>query len=115
MLTKELAGASARPLLLSLLGEGESYGYALIQRIHDLSGGTLAWNDGTLYPILHRLEDEDLIASTWRVAPETNRRRKYYRLTLKGERALESERQQWLCVDAVLAKLWNLEPRIALG
>ena len=61
------------------------------------------------------LEDEDLIASTWRVAPETNRRRKYYRLTLKGERALESERQQWLCVDAVLAKLWNLEPRIALG
>ncbi|HET6567882.1 MAG TPA: helix-turn-helix transcriptional regulator [Rhodothermales bacterium] len=112
MLTKELAGASARPIMLSLLSTGESYGYAIMQRIHDLSGGALAWSDGTLYPVLHRLEDEGLIASSWRTA-ENGRRRKYYRLTTKGQEALEKEKRQWLRVDAVLAQLWGLQPRLA--
>lgn len=112
MITKVLAGAASKPIMLSILSEGESYGYALIQRIHDLSGGTIEWADGTLYPVLHRLEDEGLITSTWRTS-EAGRRRKYYRITERGHQALEAEKRQWLRVDAVLAQLWGLQPRLA--
>ena len=90
---------------------GESYGYAILQRIEVLSQGMLSWDDGTLYPVLHRLENEGLLTSTWRKA-ESGRRRKYYALTDKGLRALEREKRQWLCVDAVLAQLWGLQPRL---
>lgn len=112
VLSKELVGASARPILLSILARGESYGYALMQRVHDLSGGEVAWKDGTLYPVLHRLEDEALITSSWRLS-ETGRRRKYYSITPKGQEALDAEKRQWLRVDAMLAQLWGLEPRLA--
>ncbi len=112
MISKELIGASARPVLLSILSRGESYGYAILQRVQELSGGSLEWKDGTLYPVLHRLEDEGLIASTWK-KPAGERRRKYYRLTPAGERALATERRNWLEVDSVLAILWGLEPRVS--
>ena len=112
MITKALAGAAAKPIILSILSSGEAaYGYQLIQRIEALSGGTLLWNDGTLYPVLHRLEDQGLLSSSWRLS-EVGRRRKYYRLTKKGHQALEAEKQQWLTVDALLAQLWGLEPRL---
>jgi PadR family transcriptional regulator, regulatory protein PadR len=112
MLNKELAGASAKPIMLSILAGGETYGYAIMQRIHDLSDGALEWSDGTLYPVLHRLEDEGLIESAWRVA-DNGRRRKYYSLTPAGKAALEAEKKQWLRVDAVLAQLWGFTPRLA--
>ncbi|MBO6574286.1 MAG: helix-turn-helix transcriptional regulator [Rhodothermales bacterium] len=111
-ISKELVGASARPILLSILSRGESYGYAILQRVHDLSDGQLAWKDGTLYPVLHRLCDERLITYEWRKA-ETGRRRKYYAITPRGEAALAVEKRQWLSVDAILARLWGLEHRLA--
>lgn len=111
MIAKELVGAATRPIMLSILAEGESYGYAIIQRIHALSGGAIELSDGTLYPVLHRLEDEGLVISTWRTS-DSGRRRKYYALTTKGKEALQAERTQWLQVDAVLATLWGLEPRL---
>ena len=110
-LTRELAGASAKPLILSILAAGESYGYAILQRIEALSSGALSWDDGTLYPVLHRLENEGLLTSSWRQA-ESGRRRKYYAITEKGKQALEREKRQWLCVDTVLAQLWGLQPRL---
>lgn len=112
MIPKVLVAASVRPLMLSLLAHGESYGYAIIQRIHDLSDGELQWTDGTLYPVLHRLEAEGLIASTWRES-EVGRRRKYYALTPAGERALETEKKHWLDVHAMLVKLWGPSPQLA--
>ncbi|MEM1095546.1 MAG: helix-turn-helix transcriptional regulator [Bacteroidota bacterium] len=112
MLTRELAGASAKPIILSILASGESYGYAILERIEALSGGDLSWEDSSLYPVLHRLENEGLLTSTWRRA-ENMRRRKYYRLTAKGQEALDAEKRQWLSVDAVLAQLWGLQPRLA--
>lgn len=112
MLSRELAGASAKPIILSILASGESYGYAILQRIEDLSNGKLSWDDSTLYPVLHRLENEGLLSSSWRVA-ETGRRRKYYQLTAKGHEVLATEKRQWLRVDAVLAQLWGLQPRLA--
>ena len=53
---KDLVAASATPLVLSILSEGENYGYAIIKRVSELSGGELQWTDGMLYPLLHRLE-----------------------------------------------------------
>ena len=85
MPSKELVAASTKPLLLALLRVGESYGYELIERVRHLSDGTLEWSDGMLYPVLRRLEREGLVASRWSVA-ENGRRRRYYRLTAKGEK-----------------------------
>ena len=112
MITRELAGASAKPLILSIIASGESYGYAILQHIEDLSGGTLSWDDGTLYPVLHRLENDGLLTSSWRKA-DNQRRRKYYAITPKGLKALQREKAQWLRVDAVFAQLWGLQPRLS--
>jgi DNA-binding PadR family transcriptional regulator len=106
-LAKDLVAASAVPLLLSLLEEGESYGYALIQRVRELSGGAIEWTDGMLYPVLHRLEAQGYIESRWRTA-ETGRQRKYYALKGHGQAALEDQKAQWLAVHGVLAKLWGV-------
>ena len=111
MLTRELAGAAAQPLILSILAQGERYGYAILQRIEVLSQGELSWDDSTLYPVLHRLENQGLLSSSWRQA-DNQRRRKYYALTAKGRKALVHEKKQWLHVDAVLAQLWGLQPRL---
>ena len=110
MLTKELMAASTRPLLLSLLGEGESYGYELIQRVKELSGEDIQWTEGMLYPVLHRLEDEGLIEAEWRDA-DSGRQRKYYRLCREGRNALKREQEQWMLVHQTLIKLWKLKPR----
>lgn len=109
MLSKDLVAASARPLILSLLDEGESYGYELTRKVRELSQGSLEWSDGMLYPVLHRLEREDLIVSEWKKS-ETGRERRYYRLSPSGRRSLQTERQQWLTVHNTLCRLWKIKP-----
>jgi PadR family transcriptional regulator, regulatory protein PadR len=111
MLSKELVAASTVPLVLSILEEGESYGYALIQRVRELSGEKIAWTEGMLYPVLHWMEEQGLIESEWREA-ESGRKRKYYRLLRDGRKALETEREQWLTVHRTLAKLWKIQPHL---
>ena len=96
---KELVAASATPLVLSILSRGDSYGYAIIQRVHELSEGQLEWTDGMLYPILHRLEEQKLVESYWQEA-ESGRKRKYYRIRDAGKRALGEQRAQWNAVNA---------------
>lgn len=110
MLSKELVAASTVPLVLSVLTEGENYGYALIQRVRDLSGGRIEWTEGMLYPVLHWMETEDLIEAEWREA-ETGRKRKYYRLRKEGRKALQDEKQQWLTVHETLNHLWKTQLR----
>ena len=102
---KDLVAASASPLILSLLLDGESYGYAIIAAVRDLSDGDICWTDGMLYPVLHRLEKQGLVRSRWGLS-DVGRRRKYYRLTPNGRTALEQERDQWLLVHSTLEKLW---------
>ena len=80
--------ASTVPLVSSVLGEGESYGQALIQRVRAIPGGRIEWTEGMLYPVLHWMEVEGLIESEWREA-ETGRRRKYNRLLREGRKALQ--------------------------
>ncbi|HEX4145167.1 MAG TPA: helix-turn-helix transcriptional regulator [Pirellulales bacterium] len=105
-LTKDLVAASAVPLILSVLKDGESYGYAIIQRVCELSGGQIQWSDGMLYPVLHRLESQDYIESHWKIS-DSGRRRKYYRLKREGRKALAEQREQWLVVHAALAAVWG--------
>ena len=104
-LGKDLVAASATPLVLAILAEGESYGYAIIKRVSELSDGHLQWTDGMLYPVLHRLERLGLVAARWR-SSESGRRRKYYRLTKDGRAQLEAERKRWQVVDATLHRIW---------
>jgi DNA-binding PadR family transcriptional regulator len=103
-LSKDLAAASATPLILSILSHGDSYGYAIIQRVRELSEGEMAWADGMLYPILHRLEKRGLIDSYDGVA-DTGRKRRYYRLRREGLAELEAQRANWNQLHAMLGKL----------
>ena len=98
---KDLVAASATPLVLAILSEGESYGYAIIKRVDDLSGGELQWTDGMLYPVLHRLERNGLVKATWGRS-ESGRRRRYYRITDKGSEELANQRRQWRVVNETL-------------
>ena len=104
-LGKDLVAASATPLVLAILAEGESYGYAIIKRVSELSDGHLHWTDGMLYPVLHRLERHGLVASKWG-SSESGRRRKYYRLTQAGRTQLNAERKRWQVVDQTLHRIW---------
>jgi len=104
--SKELVAASSRPLVLAVLARGEEYGYALLREVERLSGGALTWQEGMLYPVLHRLEREGLIESTWRAA-ETGRRRKYYAITKRGQEVLAVERASWEAVNATLRTAWG--------
>ena len=106
--SKDLVAASATPLVLAILAEDDSYGYAIIKRVTELSGGHLHWTDGMLYPVLHRLERQGHVAAKWS-ASEHGRRRRYYRITREGRAQLAAQRQQWQVVDGTLRGIWTKE------
>lgn len=108
MVSKELVAASTKPLVLGVLSNGESYGYEIIREIRDRSGGQLEWSEGMLYPVLHRMEKEKLIVSTWKVG-ENGRKRKYYRISASGKRSMAADRNQWLAVHDTLASFWRVK------
>jgi PadR family transcriptional regulator, regulatory protein PadR len=102
---KDLVAASATPLVLAILAEGESYGYAILKRVRALSGGEFEWTDGMLYPLLHRLQRLGYVTTEWRTPPE-GRRRKYYAITDDGRGALADQQQQWVAVTRALNDVW---------
>lgn len=103
---KDLVAASATPLVLGILADGESYGYAILKRVNELSGGRMTWTDGMLYPLLHRLERLGHVKASWGES-ETGRRRKVYSLTPSGRAAFAERRQQWEVVADALDKVWR--------
>ena len=105
-INKDLMAASSTPIVLAILAEEDSYGYAIIQRVRDLSGGRMEWTDGMLYPVLHRLERLGQVKARWEVA-ESGRRRKYYRITSQGRAQLAEDRRQWQAVDSTLRGIWQ--------
>jgi len=112
MISRELKAASSKPLILSILARGESYGYQILQDITQLSGGSWEWSEAMLYPVLKRLHSEGLIDSNW-VQLENGRKRKYYTLTTLGRQSLVDERAHWLNVHDVLSTLWSdLDPSL---
>lgn len=105
---KDLVAASATPIVLAILKREESYGYAIIQTVREVSDGRLTWSDGMLYPLLHRLEDAGLVRSHWRKA-DTGRRRKYYHITPGGEEELQRLVEQWTVVHSALQRFTESE------
>jgi DNA-binding PadR family transcriptional regulator len=105
-IAKDLVAASTTPLVLGILADGESYGYAIIKQIGELSGGRLEWTDGLLYPLLHRLERLGHVESVWR-QPDGGRRRKYYRITERGRAELAEQHRQWATVVDTLRNVWS--------
>ena len=109
MVSKNLMAASTKPLILSILSGGEIYGYQIIQNVIRMSGGTLDWSEGMLYPVLHRLEKDGFIRAQWKIS-ENSRKRKYYSLTELGKTELEKERREWIGVHELLSDLWDRSP-----
>jgi len=106
MSSDTLVAASSKPIVLSLLLSGESYGYQILRRVRRVSGGTVKWSSAMLYPVLRRMEREGLIRSEWRVSEE-KRMRKYYMLTDAGRQELEVEKARWISIQDSLRKLWS--------
>ena len=103
---KDLVAASATPLVLAILAEGESYGYAILKRVREISGGDLEWTDGMLYPLLHRLDRLGFVTTEWRIPPE-GRRRRYSAITAEGNAALAEHKRQWVTVARALGEAWG--------
>ena len=104
MISKTLMAASTRPIILAVLSRGENYGYSIIQKVKEISGENLMWTDGMLYPVLQRMEMDDLINSKWRLSKE-NRPRRYYKIMDKGRKELASELVNWRNVWQALTRL----------
>jgi DNA-binding PadR family transcriptional regulator len=115
-INKDLIAASSTPIVLAILSEADSYGYAILSRVRELSAGGIEWTDGMLYPVLHRLERLGYVEARWELA-ESGRRRKYYAITAQGRAQLAEERRQWQAVDATLRGIWQAlsQPGAALG
>jgi DNA-binding PadR family transcriptional regulator len=103
---KDLVAASSTALVLAILTEGESYGYAILKRVREVSNGELEWSDGMLYPLLHRLYRLGYVTQEWRTPPE-GRRRRYYAITDEGHRALAEHKRQWVAVTRALHDVWG--------
>lgn len=103
---KDLVAAAATPLVLGILVDGDLYGYAIIKRVGELSGGGLQWTDGMLYPLLHRLERLGYVSSSWGVS-EAGRRRKHYAITPSGRDTLADRQAQWTVVSDALRQVWH--------
>lgn len=105
-INKDLVAASSTPIVLAILAEGDSYGYAILKRVRELSDGRMKWTDGMLYPVLHRLERLGHIEARWEVA-QSGRRRKYYRITSGGRSQLADQYRQWEAVEGMMRDLWS--------
>tara|TARA_B110000967_G_scaffold54617_1_gene56015 strand:- start:874 stop:1218 length:345 start_codon:yes stop_codon:yes gene_type:complete len=110
-LSKELIGASTTSIILSILTKNKSYGYEIIQNIKEISGGEIEFGEGTLYPVLHKLEKKGLIQSSWKIA-ESGRKRKYYRISSEGGKELKIEKQNWNTMNQIITKIWKIEPSL---
>lgn len=90
----ELVGSTVEMLVLKLLSERAMYGYEIIQIVNERTGGEFNWKEGTLYPVLHRMEGGGYLKTEWQLG-DTGKKRKYYMLTEKGLSRAESKVKEW--------------------
>ena len=90
----ELVGSTVELLVLKLLTERAMYGYEIIQIVNERTDGAFNWKEGTLYPVLHRLEGKGYLDTEWLLGA-TGKSRKYYRLTPKGEAYAREKVDEW--------------------
>jgi PadR family transcriptional regulator PadR len=103
-----LQGTLALMVLKTLDLLGPLHGYGIARRIEQISGDLLAVNQGTLYPLLLKLEQEGAIASDWG-ASENNRRARFYRLTRAGRKQLQTETRDWEQTAAIIARFFDVK------
>jgi PadR family transcriptional regulator PadR len=103
-----LQGTLALMVLKTLDVMGPQHGWGIARRIEQISGDLLAVNQGTLYPLLLKLEHEGSIASEWG-ASENNRRARFYRLTAAGRRQLLAETRDWEQTSAIIARFFEVK------
>jgi transcriptional regulator len=106
--TEVWQGTLALMVLKTLNAMGSQHGYGIARRIEQTSDDLLSINEGTLYPVLLKLEQEGAIASQWGVS-ENNRRAKFYRITRAGQKLLESEVSQWTQTNDIMARFIALK------
>jgi|SRR5687768_2385576 PadR family transcriptional regulator, regulatory protein PadR len=111
-LNKDLMASSLAPIVLLILRRQESYGYQIIQELRDKTGGELNVAEGTLYPVLKKMEAKKWIEGVWKKA-DTGRERRYYTLTSKGKQELEEQYSQLSFINDLIHKLWDLPTSIS--
>lgn len=111
MPSKSLVAAALRPFVLAILDQGPEYGYQIIKRITDATDGHVTCTTGTLYPLLHTMENQGYLSSFWQPAEE-GPKRKFYRITDIGRTQLKAERLDWMRVNSALSSLWGSEQQI---
>ncbi len=102
--TADLLQGTLDLLILKTLQMGPQHGWAISQRIHQMSAEVLQVNQGSLYPALHRLEEQGWVAAEWGVSDQ-NRQAKFYRLTRAGEKQLARETETWAQVSAAVTRI----------
>ena len=105
---KELVGAATDLLILACLAQKPSYGYEIVKNANERSGSVFKWQEGTLYPVLHKLERDELVRAQWQIA-DTGRRRRYYYITAKGRAALGEKSAKWKALHRMLLDLMGPE------
>jgi len=104
---RNLAAGTYDLIVLDILHDEPSYGYGIVKRVFEQSKQTIRWHEGTLYPVLHRLERRGLLASK-RKGPKAGRQRRYYRLTARGQRLWREHREQWRTFSQTINGLLGL-------
>lgn len=102
--SKELVGASAAPIILSVLRNADSYGYEIVQKVKELTKDQINWKEASIYPVLKKLESKGMIKSYWKVV-EGERPRKYYTLLEDGREQLKQDIGEWKLIHSLLGKL----------
>jgi DNA-binding PadR family transcriptional regulator len=106
-ISKELIGASASSIILSLLQQGDSYGYEIIQRVKEYTDGKIKWKEASIYPVLKKMEGEGMIKSYWKME-DGERPRKYYSILVSGIKQLEANKVEWNMVQSIFTRLWSI-------
>ena len=106
-LSKQMLDGNVETMLMAVLEAGPSYGYALVKELNARAAGLLKLGEGTVYPVLHRMEEKGLVAAKWRKA-ENGRERKYYHLSPAGKTALARNRSQWDQLASAMGRILEL-------
>lgn len=108
--SKDLIAASTIPIVLSILRRGDNYGYQIIKEVQEISDGALNWKEGSLYPVLSKMERNGFIRSYRK--KENGRNRKYYTLKQEGLKVLDAAKDEWHSIHQILCNLWNTQPSL---
>lgn len=106
-ISKELIGAAAIPIILSVLKNRDSYGYEIVQHVKEITNGGINWKEASIYPVLKKLENNGMVKSYWKMQ-ENQRPRKYYTILADGKKQLERNINEWKLMLSVFEELGSM-------